>query len=162
MFTMYPGAASELQHRFNQRIIQFENLIDYVGEKYGYESRNRVVSPSTDVKFGGTIPLDRNQNRLPVVASNAVFDDPVTTIRALCQAVGVRFRYSEGEIPSVVVTEGTGNMRAFDLRNRPLYVVDREQFMTKTPQEEALRVLEVVAYSFGDALVERCIHGLLE
>jgi hypothetical protein len=60
-----------------------------------------------------------------------------------------------------VLSQATGNLRARDLRNRPVYVVDRSQFSANTTQEEALRILEVVSYSFGDQVVEQCIHGLI-
>jgi hypothetical protein len=153
MFASYRDVGSQLLIWYKERILQFENLVDYVGLKNcqfsGLESEH-------------IIPLDPNYNRLPVSGFlDEAFDGPVTTMRALCESAGVRFRFSESEVPSVVLSQATGNLRARDLRNRPVYVVDRSQFSANTTQEEALRILEVVSYSFGDQVVEQCIHGLI-
>jgi hypothetical protein len=101
-----------------------------------------------------------NPHLLPARVTNNVYSDSITTIRELCAVACIPYQYSGGDQPFVGVARGTGNLRAVDSNNHRVYVVDREQFAAVTPQEEALRVLEVVAHAFHDYAARECVRGL--
>ena len=97
---------------------------------------------------------------LPTRISSEVYCATVTTIKQLCVLARIPYKYAGGNLPYIGVLSGTGNLRAVDRNNHSVLVVDREQFSARNSEEEALRVLEVLAHSHHQYAARECVRGM--
>ena len=107
-----------------------------------------------------TLKLQPNLDLLPARVSSEPFLEETTTIRELCTAAGMPYRYTGSTVPRVGLSKGLGNMRSVDAVNRRVLVVDVEQFHAETPHERSLRIIEVLAHSFHEYAARECVRGL--
>ena len=107
-----------------------------------------------------TLKLQPNLDLLPARVSSEPFLEETTSIRELCTAAGMPYRYTGSTVPRVGLSKGLGNMRSVDAVNRRVLVVDVEQFHAETPHERSLRIIEVLAHSFHEYAARECVRGL--
>jgi hypothetical protein len=160
------GRAREHQIEFTSRLSEIESSMRDAVQKDHSRSVTAdlldFIPQCADEGEGGEHGLAAiaNLNLLPVRMQDVDFDGKFVFIRHLCKRAGVSFRYLEGYDAYIGLTEGTGNIRAANKRECPVYLVDRRQFATQTPQEEALRILEVVAHAFHNHTARWAVRGL--
>jgi hypothetical protein len=160
------GRASEYKAEFTNRVREIEKSMQYAISDEVAKSveayRNDVIPQRPeDVDIQKPI-VTANLSLLPVRVEDVDFDGKFMFIRHLCKRAGASFRYLDGYDAYIGLTEGTGNIRAASKHECPVYLIDRKQFTAETPQEEALRILEVVAHAFHNHTARWAVKGLFQ
>jgi hypothetical protein len=101
-----------------------------------------------------------NFDILPARVASDPFLGQTTTLRELCETAGIPYRYIGGSLPFIGLSRCSGNLRAVDMNNHRVLVVDLAQFSASTREEEALRIIEVLAHSFHEYAARECARGL--
>jgi hypothetical protein len=120
----------------------------------------KPVAPKRDFARDESTIIPRNFDILPACVSSEPFAAQTTTLRDLCSAAGIPYRYIGGTLPYIGLSRGSGNLRAVDASNHRVLVVDLAQFSATTREEEALRIIEVLAHSFHEYAARECARGL--
>jgi hypothetical protein len=158
------GRAREHQIEFTSRLHEIESLMRNAAHENGSHSVKAYEQDVIPQRLGEgekhSAAMAANLNLLPVRVEDIDFDGKFMFIRNLCKRAGVSFRYLEGYDAYIGLVEGTGNIRASSKHECPVYLVDRNQFAAETAQEEALRILEVVAHAFHNHTARWAIKGL--
>jgi hypothetical protein len=156
--------AAEYKTEFTSRLHEIESMMRNAAQKDASKPvtayRQDVIPQRQDADDKHAPATAANLSLLSVREEDVDFDGKFTFIRHLCKRAGVSFRYLEGYNAYVGLTDGTGNIRAANKHECPVYLVDRKQFTAETPQEEALRILEVVAHAFHNQTARWALRGL--
>jgi hypothetical protein len=144
--------ASSLRARFNEKLASLETSLENPPEPTTPKRDSAPARPKA------TIPP--NLDILPARVSSEPFLGQTTTLRDLCSVAGIPYRYIGGNLPYIGFSRGSGNLRAIDAKNHRVLVVDLAQLAATTRDEQAIRIIEVLAHSFHEYAARECARGL--